>query len=269
MQKTLIIEIPYAALGDHLFHSHLPRIAKETGSYDKVYISLKSPFRHPETKHLVWDLNPFIDGFIDEHGTTCDIFKFSKQSQEINLLDKIMFHYGLDDGKRWHEPEIYYKPKFIEKYHCSIYDPNYISWVGEIDKWDIMAYFKKEKIKFDAIMKIRNNKALYIPQKEDKFIETLTLMDFCDLIYSSTRLYCLTTGTAPLAASMGKSVTVLFGKNHSDGNLVSRHNTYILVDKCPGNKILNLLKTSLEIIKKIIPKISLNSLVSLFFFFNL
>lgn len=29
----LIIEIPYAGMGDHLFHSHLPKIAKENGKY--------------------------------------------------------------------------------------------------------------------------------------------------------------------------------------------------------------------------------------------
>ena len=62
-QKILIIEIRKGGLGDHLFYSHLPRIAKQTKAFDKVYISNHSFFRHPDYKNLVWELNPFIDGF--------------------------------------------------------------------------------------------------------------------------------------------------------------------------------------------------------------
>ena len=37
MSKDLIIKIEYGGLGDHLFFSHIPRIAKEMNSYDKVW----------------------------------------------------------------------------------------------------------------------------------------------------------------------------------------------------------------------------------------
>lgn len=65
MDKILIIEIPYLGLGDHLFHSHIPRIAKKIGKYDKVYISEFSHHRNPDNKRIVWELNPFVDGFIE------------------------------------------------------------------------------------------------------------------------------------------------------------------------------------------------------------
>ncbi|MCK4823535.1 hypothetical protein KA005_47730, partial [bacterium] len=44
-RKTLVIQIPFGGLGDHLFRSHVPRIAKKTGQYDRVYISNHSVFR--------------------------------------------------------------------------------------------------------------------------------------------------------------------------------------------------------------------------------
>ena len=211
MNKTLIIEIPYAGLGDHLFHSHLPRIAKETGKYEKVYISSHSPVRHSDYKHIVWDLNPFIDGFIEEKGITCNIAKVVAQaysSLNNNLLDEIMLAYGLEDKLRMHEPEIYYQPIFVKAYNQSVYDPNFLSWVGTVDKKDVMSFLKKQNITFDAIMKIRTDKALYVPKKKDVFIETPSIEDFCNLIFSASQLYCLTSGTATLAAAIGKPATV-------------------------------------------------------------
>ena len=89
MLKTLVIEIRYPGLGDHLFHSHIPRIAKETGKYDAVYISSKSLFRHPDTKYIVWDLNPFVDGFIDESVITCDAQKLINDPNDIHFMDEM------------------------------------------------------------------------------------------------------------------------------------------------------------------------------------
>ena len=54
MKKTLIIEIQKGGLGDHLFYSHLPRIAKQTYAFDVVLISNKSQFRNQDYKKLIW-----------------------------------------------------------------------------------------------------------------------------------------------------------------------------------------------------------------------
>ncbi|MBA3706461.1 MAG: hypothetical protein H0W84_11360 [Bacteroidetes bacterium] len=251
MQKTLIIEIPYGGLGDHLFHSHLPRIAKETGRYDTVYISKKTIFRHPDNKYIVWDLNPFIDGFIDQPGIKCNLVEILKNVKKgVNLLDAIMLAYNLDDTQRGHEPEIYYKPHFNATYHNVIFDPNYLSWVGVIDKRDIMYFLKKRKIQFDAVMKIRTDKSLYIPKASDVFIETVTLKDFCDLIYSSKKLFCLTSGTASLASSLGKPATVFYGAKQDPGFRHSKIHEYIKVERCPKSKILSFIKLPFYFIKK-------------------
>ncbi|PKP08537.1 MAG: hypothetical protein CVU09_15210 [Bacteroidetes bacterium HGW-Bacteroidetes-4] len=242
--KTLIIEIPYGGLGDHFFHSHLPRIAKETGVYERVIISERSIFRHPDNRHLVWKLNPFVDGFVDEPGESCNLKILVERLDKANdsgknLLDEVMFAFNLDDGLRHHEPECYYKPLYKEEFNKVIFDPNFLSWVGEIDKRDMMHFLKREKYNFEAIMKLRTDKALYIPKNKDLFIETPTITDFCDLIFSSKRLYCLTSGTATLASALGKGATVFYGKNQGRAFQHSKLHNYTCVPGRPLKRIRN------------------------------
>lgn len=239
LKESLIIEITCDGLGDHLFHSHLPRIAKENG-YKKVYISNYSPVVHPDYKKLVWEYNPYVDGFIDEQGVKInigDLVGRVNRTTEHNLLDEIMLAFQLDNGKRWNNPEIYYKPKFIQEYNKVIYDPNFLSWIGLCTPEDAMTYFKKHKVHFDAIMKLRNGKIFYIPQGNETYIETPTLEDFCDLIYSCKELHCLTSGTATIAAGLGKSATVYFGTGQSEGYQHYQYHSYKFVPKYFINRI--------------------------------
>ncbi len=70
-----------------------------------------------------------------------------------------MYAFELDDGKLlWHEPEVYYKPNFIEDYHCNVYDPNFISYVGQINKFDIHYFMNKKGFTYDCVIKIRSEK---------------------------------------------------------------------------------------------------------------
>ena len=165
----LVLQIKYGGLGDHLFYSHLPRIAKESKKYTKVYISNFSEFRHQDYKKLIWDLNPYLDGFIDEAGY---IPNFSKIENNMNILDKIMLEFGIDDGIRFHEPEIYYKPNFIQKFNKIIYDPNYVSYVGRLNKFKMFFYFYFNNLLKINQLKIRNKKALSIYFNRN-FIETI------------------------------------------------------------------------------------------------
>jgi hypothetical protein len=218
--KTLIIEISYAGLGDHLFHSHLPRIAKESGKYNAVFISNQSKFGHPDYKKLIWEMNPFLDGFVDEPGIKCDIAGCVEKvnpNSPTNLLDQVMFWFHLDNGITWNQPEVYYQPVFRSEFAHIIYDPNFVSWIGNVIDEDAMIYFKKNKIHFDYVMKLRGNKTMFIPNEATKFIETPTLFDFCDLIFSCKQLYCLTSGTATLAAALKKPAIVFWGKEQFAG----------------------------------------------------
>lgn len=238
--KVLVIEINYAGLGDHLFHSHLPRIAKETGAFDKVYLSLKSKFGHPDYKKLIWELNPFLDGFTEDEGKRCDIASLVpllSNNSHTNLLDEIMLYYGLDNGMRWNNPEVYYKPVFKEEYNHVVFDPNFVSWIGNVTDEDAMIFFKKHDITFDYIMKLRGNKTLYIPNAFTKFIETPTLFDFCDLIFSCKQLYCLTSGTATLASALDKPAVVFWGKEQFVGFQHFKKHNYQFIPRDLKNRI--------------------------------
>ena len=207
--KTLIISIQKGGLGDHLFYSHLPRIAKQYGGYNQVFISNDSIFRNPDTKKLVWELNPYLDGFTNDPG----FFYFSENIPDgQNLLDHLMLAYGLDDHKRNHEPEIYYKPKLVEAFiNKTIYDPNYISFTGDIKySKTIQNWFDQNNIIPNAQMKVLGERAIEIDCNNR--VSTPDLFAFCDLLYSAKAIYCLSTGTGTLAAALQKPVTVLYGE---------------------------------------------------------
>ena len=130
-----------------------------------------------------------------------------------------MLFFGLDDGLRMHEPEIYYKPKFRPEFHKVIFDPNWISNIGSIDFADVMHFFKEMNVKIDAVMaqkpsgknSAKQQNACFDYDIDTEFIQTPTLEDFCDLIYSAKAIYCFVTGTATLCAALGKSANVLVG----------------------------------------------------------
>lgn len=226
-RKTLVVQIPFGGLGDHLFRSHVPRIAKETGQYDRVYISNYSVFRDSDSKILIWEMNPYIDGFCDEEGLTAE-HGLKEDACKMNFLDQIMLYYGLDDKMRFHEPEIYYKPRQIDEMKGSIvYDPNYISNAGDIKLSAINDYLKRNKISIDYQMKLRDRSFPVLNFKNS--LETPTLMDFCSVIISCKELYCYTTGTATLAAAFHKPATVFFGNGVKRMFHHSRLHNYIQV----------------------------------------
>ncbi len=209
--KTLIIEIKKGGLGDHLFYSHLPRIAKETKAFDRVLISNRSYYRNNDYKKLVWELNPFIDGFTDKQGL---FYEPEQADAHENLLDKIMLLYGMDDGQRWHEPEIYFKPAYEKKYEgLNIYDPNFISYTGDFKKGaTIESWLQSNHLHLDAQMKTLGQKTILLHCTQT--IETANLFEFCSLLISCNRMFCLTTGTATLAAALHVPVTVFYGNGH-------------------------------------------------------
>jgi hypothetical protein len=231
--RRLILDIQKGGLGDHLFYSHIPRIAKETGMYDEVFISNRSLFRHPDYKKLVWEYNPYINGFTDEPGEYRSTETINK---EENLLDKLMLLYGLDDGKRFHEPELYYRPEYKpELAESVIYDPNYISYTGDLNSGQLIKqWFDDNNITVTAQMKKLNHR--YIPVEGARVIGADSLFDFCSLLVSCKRMYCLTTGTATIAAALNVPVTVFYGTGHDILYRHSKLHEYIHVGSDYGVK---------------------------------
>jgi hypothetical protein len=98
-------------------------------------------------------------------------------------------------------------------------------------------------------MKIRNEKALYEPKDGDEFINTSTLFDFCDLIHSSKKIYCLTSGTATLAAALKKPAIVFYGDLQPKGYQHSLFHQYFLIERSLLNKTMDTLKVPFRRLK--------------------
>lgn len=225
--NNLVIQIRYGGLGDHLFYSHIPRIAKEYGGYDGVYISDRSDFRNPEIKELVWKRNPYVDGFCISQGVSADVVDVKRDD---NFLDAVMRWYGLDDGVRMHEPEIYYKPKLIDQLSGkTLYDPNYISNAGRLDSGDVEKFFRERNQYVDCQMASRDI-SLSISEFGEE-IRANSLMEFCDILYSVKKVFCLTTGTATLCAALGREAAVLYGKGINPWFHHSRLHDYINIGR--------------------------------------
>ncbi len=172
-----------------------------------------------------------------------------------NLLDRLMLRLGIDDGRRFHEPEIFFKPALKpELRDATIYDPNFISWVGGLSPQDIEHFFRKKKIHVDFQMKPRAGGAdsrfdltytnLALPRAVPT-LETPTLEEFCSVIVSCRQMFCLTTGSATLAAALGKPVVVLYGESHNPLYRHSKLLDYVFVDQKPvalRTKIMNRLR---------------------------
>lgn len=207
MNKTFIIKVNYGGLGDHLFYSHLPRIAKQSNMFNRVMISTQSEYRHPDYRRLIWEANPYVDGFVDEDAPYPE---FGGVPAGMNLLDYIMIRRGLDDGKRFHEPELYYIPRKIQAMSAAtIYDPNYVSNVGELDAAIVDRWFSRNHIIPDYMLCPRG-KGISI-RRYGSILETQSLEHYCSLIVSAKRFICLTSGGATLASALGAPATALWG----------------------------------------------------------
>jgi hypothetical protein len=202
--KKLVLKIMWGGLGDHLLYTPIPRVAKQFG-YDKVYISNKSQYRNLDTKKIVWEPNPYIDGFCEEDAPHPN---FAETRPGYNVLDDIMHFYGIpNDGVRYREPEIYHKTELLPLYKDSIiFDPNSINKTGVPSREQINKYFLRNDIQIDYEMIDLYNQGF----TTNRPIIKATLHQMCNLVVSCKHLYCLTTGVATLAAALRKPSTVLY-----------------------------------------------------------
>lgn len=226
MRKTLIIEIKKGGLGDHLFYSHLPRIAKQTKAFEKVLISNHSYFRNADYKKLIWELNPFVDGFTDEKG----VFNFSTFCNDSqNMLDTIMLAYGLDDGERMHEPELYYAPKINPALsNLQVYDPNYLSYTGDLTSGKLIEqWLLNNHIQINYQMRFLGKRQL--PISITQTYSCKDIFEFCDFLASINQFYCVNTGSTTLAAALHKKATVFYGNGLIEGYRHSKLHDYIFL----------------------------------------
>ncbi len=219
-----MIELKFGGLGDHLFFSHIPRIAKTIYKYDSVYISNKSEIRSDATKQLIWDLNPYVDGYTDEESTFFDFIVFNSPIPNTNILDKVMLSYGFDDNERFHEPEIYYKPKLIKDYTgLVVFDPNYISNIGLVSYKKLSLFLKK----FNDLVVMKKINSVVKLKTKYTVLAASDIFNYCDIIYSSKEFICMTSGGATLSAALNKKAIVIYGLGQQEFHRHSKLHNYV------------------------------------------
>jgi len=248
--RTFVIEPHSNGIGDLLWFSHLPRIAKESGKYDQVLVVRKCK------NELIWDCNPYVDGYTDEvdsvfkvHGQEIDkiiplvsavkpsnAVEVNQQfydSRKINLLDWVMLRLGFDNGRRFNKAELYYKPTKIKALENKTqYDPYWWSnpRIETKNFFELDRYFRKQSIHLDYQMRFIddptvNSKYTMIPITHfEQFLSTYSLFDFCDVLASVKHVYCLTTGTAHLTDALNVKTTVLMDEPQSAVHHTLDHN---------------------------------------------
>jgi hypothetical protein len=220
---TLILHIEWGGLGDHLFWSHIPRIAKEKG-YGKVLVHCARPFRRPDYR-LIWELNPYFDGFTDDPGKPPVPVGPSDVGPEMNLLDRHMLNMGLDDGKRWHEPEFYYNPKVLDLFKfTTVYDPNYVTGVGAVSVEHVRELLGVTGIRIHYEF-MRGEKHYSMGTQGQ--LMPVDLLHYADIIHSCGHFICLASGGATLAAALGKQATVFYGPGQPSMFHHSKRHRYI------------------------------------------
>lgn len=239
--KELIISPIYErnrsdiGLGDTLIYSHIPRIAKTQYDYDRVWIS-KMVYRNHETQELVWDLNPYVDGYVDANGIkeTCllNIWSDSDFYNQVgtNFMDKIMYRFGFDDGCVNHLPEIYYKPKIIKELQGkSLYDPNYHSTAGCLDINLLNEYLTKNNIRFDKLLPYRKGNGKHYEYPFDFSVyEINNIYDYLDALSSTSDFHCLFSGGSVVSAVYNGCTSYLSSLLHINSfNWEFKNNKYI------------------------------------------
>lgn len=209
---TLVIQLPsgYDGLGDNLVFSHIPRIAKESGRFDKVLISTLNKYKGNDYAKMVWETNPYVDGFTDAPGTYSSIQmnrimdKWNNVQPSINLMDGIMILHNLDDGKRGHIPECYYVPKRIEYLSDAIVLDAGSKTIdlNMVDPDKLLAFLQQNDISPDYIIAPKSAaKSVNIPGIKE--IETSSIEEWADVMYSAKHYVCFNSGGYWLSGALG------------------------------------------------------------------
>jgi hypothetical protein len=242
MENTLVIEVPelYDGLGDHLFFSHLPRLAKEKGKWTKILVSNQQTYKGVGTKDIVWEHNPYIDGFTDEPGTTAandELRNMMQIGQPMypgrSLMDCIMMAYGLDDGKVDHLPEVYHPILDIPKLNDKIiFDGNWKHYAGMTHE-RVLEYMADIKVDFQLpplnpdIHGAHKEKLPFYGLPDVPYIDCPNIETYMDIIKSCKQFYCIMSGGTVLAPAVGKKAYVLTSRHTSDLWRFSNWNYYI------------------------------------------
>ena len=205
--RTYVFKVEYGGLGDHLFYSPLPRLIKEYGIAEKVYISNQSNFRSAETYDLVWKTNPYLDGRTDN-----DVTLTTGVAPSVNKIINIALAQHGINLKEEVNPEIYLSDAVMDQYAQNHYiDFNYTSYTGAFTLFDALKILKHNP---SAI--IVNPSAHLLVCARNNHVRTTSLSHYATLIKSAASFSALASGGATLSLAMGRPCTMYYGYGHNE-----------------------------------------------------
>jgi hypothetical protein len=214
------IYIKYPGIGDSLFYSHIPKLAKGLG-YERVRVHVPAAIFSQEKTDLIWRLNPFVDEVVENSEERNSVVGVRRG---VPLLDSIAMDLGLSSEVQNFEPEIYYQPK--NSYEGKVvYDGNFISGAGLINTELIRNKMRAEK----ELVCLRPLSSKYISSGRcnDGYLSLNSLADYFDVLSSADRFYCVVSGGASLRPAFGKKSTVFYGVGQCAEHRHSQLNDYV------------------------------------------
>ncbi len=208
------INIPWNGLGDNLFHTHLPYLAKQNG-YSSVIINITEKVYKSDINKLVWKTNPFV--------TDIKIYNQGAYYKETflnsNILHKISYFYNLECP---FDVEPYVNFNKIDSFYenKTVFDPNYISASGIVSQDKICKYISS----YDNIVFMNNLNFRYIYKTNNYSIKPLNLEEYFTIVNSCKYFISAVSGGCSLRAAFGKRGSALYGIGQ---NPLHRHSNLI------------------------------------------
>lgn len=204
-----VIHQPWGGLGDNLQFSTLPEQLSRAGH--EVYIHEKNTYRNPEIKKLVWELNPFVRGFVDgpvncgwigvdpachrDRFPNVPVFGINKWE----MLFGAPFSAGI--------PKVYHKiTKFPGLENMVLVDLNFSSCTYFEEK--VMEVMYREVAKRWPGGDVRQVRFLKSDVSHHAYTSTFPtvgvqdILHYCQLIASCRAVVTLLTGSSPLASAV-------------------------------------------------------------------
>lgn len=199
-----IIRPYFGGLGDSLQFSTLPRRFSLIG--DNPFLAYDVPYRNPEIKELVWNMNPYMRGESSNPPTAGDSVVAYKNLKH-GFIGNWEAAHGLEPPYSKY-PKVYYNAKNIPELNdkvlvdlscTSLYEeymsiPDFSSLVKGFvgDNEAVVAVFKKQ---------ITHGTRLTIFYPADT-IEISDIFHYCDALVSCKKLVCLFSGPQVLASAL-------------------------------------------------------------------
>lgn len=192
-------------LGDNLIYTTLPERFAELGI--STYISSQNVVRNQGIHDLVWGVNPFIKGVIDEPPNMGDI-SFREHLEGHTRVYSNEWSNELEPINEL--PRIYYRPTYRSEFKDTVVVDisSYTTTVRVIENLD--SFLKKAYPGKTVIKPVFKGNILlhYTYEYEGTEVLVDSIFDYVDMIHSCAQFVCWFSGQSVLASAIDKQDTL-------------------------------------------------------------